>query len=141
MLVWILAQTPGMDEAIQAAVQGGHGWEAIVLIVLILTGFTGGGVMVRQYSLQALEREERLSARITHLEDLIREKLFDVVGHNGMLMEKMLEQSERLGLACDKIVDTMHTFDVILQNRPCMAMDAAARAQLVEALAKAKRSE
>ena len=128
-----LAQTPGIDRAVATAAE--DSWEAAVLVVLTVSAFTFFGYMFRQYSNQSQEREIRLAARVTHLEDMIRDKLFMTVDAMGRVMTQMLEQSEKLVTACDRIVETMHSFDMVLQNRPCMAMDAAARAQLVERLA------
>lgn len=131
------AQTiPGVDQAIQIA--STRGWEAVVLVIIMVSGFSFFAYMFKHFAQQAAEREIRLSARIQHLEDLIRDKLFSIIQADGKLMETMLEQSERLTVACDRIVDTMHSLDTVLMNRPCMAMDAAARSQLVDAIVKGK---
>jgi hypothetical protein len=136
----VLAQSPpGVQEAVTAA--AARGWEAVVLVVLVLSGFSFFAYMFRQYSSAAQERETRLSARVTHLEDMIREKLFSLIEDNGKLIAQMIEQSTRLVEVCDTLMESMHTFDSVLNNRPCMAMDAVARSKIVESLMQQKANQ
>ena len=129
----LLGQTPpGFEDAIQAA--SARGWEAVVLVVLIMGGFSFFGYMFRHYANQAQERETRLSARVTLLEDMIRDKLFNVLDNNAKLMSQMQEHSLRLVAACERIEETIDKFSVVLDNRPCMAMESAERAKLVDLL-------
>ena len=123
---------PGFEEAIAAASQ--RGWEAVVLVVLIIGGFGFFGYMFRHYANQAQERETRLAGRVTHLEDLIREKLFSVIDNNSKIMAQMMEHGIRMMTACERIEATIDKFSIVLDNRPCMAMDAADRAKLVDLL-------
>lgn len=75
---------PGTEQAIQAATQ--RGYEAVVLVVILLSMFALLGYVVRYWlqksseredktMSQAFERETRLSARVTDLETFVREKL------------------------------------------------------------------
>lgn len=131
----ILSQVPpGFDDVISAAAQSGRGWEAVALAIIVMGGFTGAAIMFRYYAQQAVAREEKLSSRIEHLEDLINTRLFSTIDSSASLMQTMLEQSERLGRACDRIVDTMERFDAILSSRPCVAMEAIERMRMVDAI-------
>ena len=133
----LLAQLPpGLDEAITAAIAAAstRGWEAIVLVVIVLGGFAFFGYMFRHFADQAKVREERLSARVTHLEDLIRDKLFNTLDQTSTFVAQMVSATNLITAACEEITVTLARFETTLQNRPCMAMDAAERAKLVDAL-------
>lgn len=130
---YVIAQLPpGTEDAIAAA--SSRGWEAVVLVILMIGGFSFFGFMFRQYSAQAQEREQRLSGRVTHLEDLIRDKLFQTIDENAKLIATMVDATDRVSMACVQITESLGKFATVLENRPCMAMDAAERARLVDAL-------
>jgi hypothetical protein len=124
----LFAQLPGTDEAIKAAAD--KGWEAAVLVVLVISGFAFFGYMFRQFSTQSAVREERLAARVTHLEDLIRERLFGTIESNGALISKMVDATVEIVAVCRE----MRTALAALDSRPCMAMETAERMKLVEAM-------
>jgi Na+/phosphate symporter len=69
----VLAQTPGVDTAVQLAAQ--HGYESVVLVLIVLTVFGLFTWAIRGWISQAAEREDRLSSRVTSLEDKITERL------------------------------------------------------------------
>jgi hypothetical protein len=124
----LLAQTPGLNEAINAAQP--RGWEAVVLVVLILGGFSFFGFMFRKYADSAEQREQRLSGRVTHLEDLIRERLFTTIDSNAQLIGRLVEATAEIVAVCRE----MRTALAALESRPCMAMETAERLKLVESL-------
>lgn len=75
---------PGADQAISSASE--RGYEAVVLVIVVLAVFGLMGWLVRFWitkaseredrnAEQALKREERLAARITELERLIHDQL------------------------------------------------------------------
>lgn len=133
----VIAQMPpGLDEAISAAVAAAssRGWEAVVLVVLVIGGFGFFGYMFRHFAEQARDREERLAARVTHLEDLIRDKLFHTLDQTSTFVAQMVQATHLITAACEEITETLSRFETTLQNRPCMAMEAAERAKLVDAL-------
>jgi len=127
---------PGFDEAIAAA--SNRNWEAVVLVVLILSGFSFFGYMFRRVTEASVEREMRLSGRVTHLEELIRERLFTTIDTNAQIVMKMIDATTEIVAVCREMREMLGRFELILENRPCMAMDAAARAQLVDALVKTR---
>ena len=132
----VFAQVPlpvGSDVVIEEAAK--RGWEAVALAVMMLAIIFFFVWVMKKVLEDAKSREERLAARVTHLEDVIRTELFDVLRRNGEVMALMTESSTSISRVCDRIMGTLDRFTMVLENRPCMAMDAAERLKLVEALA------
>lgn len=80
----MFAQIPGAEDAIEAAAD--HGWEAVLLVVIVLAACTALGIILRQMvarqsdqTQDAKAREERLAARVDKLEGVIETKLFGMV--------------------------------------------------------------
>lgn len=69
----MFAQADGVDTAIKLASQ--HGYESVVLVLIVLTVFSLFTWAIRGWISQAAERENRLSTRVTSLEDKITERL------------------------------------------------------------------
>lgn len=78
-----LAQIPGAEEVIKSAVASGRGYEAILLVIIILSGITLVGFLIKMWVTksseredrilaQAVDREIRLSGRVTTLEDFVK---------------------------------------------------------------------
>lgn len=63
---------PGTGEAIEAA--AGSGWEAVLLVVIVITMITGFVWVWKSTS----ARESRLATRVTNLEQTIETKLFSL---------------------------------------------------------------
>lgn len=106
---------PGADAAIQAASQ--RGYESVVLVVIMLALFTLTGWLVRfwiskateredRFAAQALTREERLSKRVTDLEQLIQDHLLTALGEAAAAMREQVVSSQRL-------------VDALQNTRPC----------------------
>lgn len=72
----LLAQIPGADEAIKTAV--GSGYEAVLVAMIVLSGFALFCWAIRGWITQAAARETRQAERITKLEEAINERLFRV---------------------------------------------------------------
>lgn len=82
---------PGAEQAIESA--AGRGYEAVVLVVILLSMFGLMGYVIRYWlqkageredktMSQAFERETRLSARVTDLETFVREKLIQALSES-----------------------------------------------------------
>lgn len=126
----LLGQIPGADEAIKAAADHGN-YEAVVLVIVMLSGLGFFGwlmkvVMSRHLATEerilteAKVREERLAARVTALEDLVNVKLFEVVGKTNETMGRMLSASDSLVRAAEGMCNSMTRFSTILESRPCL---------------------
>lgn len=70
----VFGQAEGVDTAVKLAAQ--HGYESVVLVLIVLTVFSLFTWAIRGWISQAAERENRLSQRVTSLEDKITERLF-----------------------------------------------------------------
>lgn len=113
----VLAQIPGADQAITSATR--EGWVAVLLVVMVLAMSGCFGWIIRRIMADATQREDRLSARVTHLEDVIRGELFQVLRANSEAMGKMLAASESVVRAADRMTDALERFTHILQAQPC----------------------
>ena len=58
----------GTTEAINAAAK--DSWEAVLLVIIVVSAFFFIGWMLRQILKEAREREARMASRIDHLEEV-----------------------------------------------------------------------
>ena len=126
---------PGFEEAIRSATV--RGWEAVVLVILIISGFGFFAYMFRSFADQARDREQHYNIRVTGLEDMIRERLFSCLDEHARTIREMTAASGRLIEVCVHISNALQQFELVLENRPCMAMDAAMRLGLVDKISEA----
>lgn len=96
MMLQLIAQIPGVDEAVQAARP--EGWVSILFVVIVVSSFATLGYLIRQTMKEAREREKEASIRIGQLEDFIRTKMMDSLQTNSVVMEKMLSAAQSI---CD----------------------------------------
>lgn len=113
-----LAQIPGAQEAVEAAAS--RGWEAVVLVMVLVAILTFGGWLLRHIMTEAREREQRLATRINQLEDVIRGELFSVLRQNSEIMGKVLAAADGIIRAAHEMTETMQRFTSILDVRPCL---------------------
>lgn len=99
---------PGAEAAIQAA--SARGWESVVLVVVMLSVFALTGWLVRFWiakatdredrnAAQALQREERLAARVTELERLIHDQLMHALREATLAMREQVASAQALANA------------------------------------------
>lgn len=99
---------PGADAAIQAA--AAHGYESVVIVVIMLSVFALTAWLVRFWiqkaveredrnAAQALAREERLAARVTELERLIHEQLMAALKDATLAMREQVSSAQALSQA------------------------------------------
>ena len=114
----LYAQIPGTDVALEAARD--RGWEAVVLVIIIATSFAGFGWIIKRIMHEASAREERLAARVTHLEEMIRTELMAALRQNSEVMGKVLSAADSIVRAADNMSRTLERFTSILDVRPCL---------------------
>lgn len=122
----LFAQIPGADEAIAAASRSG--WEAVVLVVVMLTCVGFLVYVVRTIMAQALAREERLSKRIDALEEFIRTTLVTALQDNTKAMLNTSVQAAESTKALSDLIESLHT------TRLCFATGEH-QARLIDAIA------
>lgn len=115
----LLLQIPGASEAISAA--SPRGYEAIVLVIVMLAMIGFGGWLLRHIMTEAREREQRLAARINQLEDVIRGELFSVLRENSEIMGKVLAAADGIIRAATEMTETLRRFTAVMEIRPCLA--------------------
>jgi hypothetical protein len=132
MPAYLLAQLPdaGLEDAISAA--SSRGWEAIMLVMVIVALFSGFTYILRWIMDGAQKREERLAARVTHLEDVIRTELFTALKANSEVMGKVLSATEAIIRAAERMTHALDKFTNILDVRPCLLPAAEQRKLLRE---------
>ena len=117
-----LAQIPGGDRAIEEAAKSG--WEAVFLVVMMLSSFALFGYLIRVWVTktaeredsmlrQAIEREERLGNRINVLEDFNRNTLLEVIQNNAQVISAVSTQATE---SCKMLLDLREA----LLSRPCL---------------------
>ena len=127
-----------------------YSWEAGLLALIVVSGFLGSGwmlkiVMQRHLTIEertlndAREREVRLSARVTTLEDLVRTELLSLIRCNSETMGKVLGAADSICRASERMVQTLDRFTAVLDVRPCL-LSTATQLRIVE-LEKAKANE
>lgn len=111
-------QVPGADEAIRAAAS--RGWEAVVLVVIMISVLCLLGWIVKVWITrasqredkileQALAREDRLAKRIDALEDFIRTSLMDALHENTRAMLNISVASGEITKAMSDLIGALHT--------------------------------
>jgi hypothetical protein len=96
---------PGTDAAIAAA--AAHGYESVVIVVVMLSVFTLTAWLVRFWiqkateredrnAAQALAREERLAARVTELERLIHDQLMAALKEATLAMREQVTSAQAI---------------------------------------------
>jgi hypothetical protein len=116
---------PGTDQAINAAMQSGRGYEAVVLVVVFLGLLAFVGFVMRQWILraqqhddvmmaQAIEREKRLSDRVSELEKFIREELLKAIHENGKAFLTLNIALTESTATMARLIENMNT------KNPCM---------------------
>jgi hypothetical protein len=116
----LLCQIVGADQAIQSAMNSGRGYEAVLLVVVCIAIVGAFVWTMRKMMSDAKEREDRLSARVTHLEEVIRVELFSVLRQNSEIMGQVLQASQSICVAADRMTGTLERFTHILDVRPCL---------------------
>jgi hypothetical protein len=114
----IVAQLPGAEQAINSAAR--EGWVAVLLVVIVLATFTTFGIVIHRIMKESTVREDRLSSRVAHLEDVIRTELLLALKSNSESMGRMLTACESICRAADQMTNTLERFTSILDVRPCL---------------------
>lgn len=125
----LMGQIPGVDETVKEAAR--HGYEAMLLAVIVLGSMALFGWLVKammnrhldtekEILAEAKAREERLASRVTTLEDTIRIELLSVIKENSQMMGQVLNATEAITQAADRMVDTLTRFMSIMESRPCL---------------------
>ncbi len=126
----LLAQA--IDEAMRVIdTAAGHGWEAALLAVIVLTTFGAFGWMMKLVMMRHLEierrtmdeargREERLAARVSHLEDLIQTELMGMIRQNSETMGRVLAAADSMIRASESLVVSFNRFAVAVEICPVM---------------------
>ena len=109
---------PGTEEALESAAR--RGWEAVLLVVLILATFACFGWVIRKLMAESSDREQRLAARVTHLEEMIRTELMAALRQNSEVMGRVLSAADSIVRAADNMSKTLERFTSILDVRPCL---------------------
>lgn len=126
----LIGQIPGADEAIAAASRSG--WEAVLLVVVMLAVCSAFWLVMNKNMNEAKTREDRLAARVTQLEDVIRTELLGALKMNSETMGKVLQASDSIVRAADRMTQTLEKFTSILDVRPCLLPVAEQRRLLKE---------
>ena len=121
-----VAQIPGADQAVDAAMRSGE-WTAVVLVVVMLGIIIILGWVVRTWIIkassrdekildQAAERETRLAARVDGLEAYIREDLKEqhkenaaIIRENTKAMLTIAVQAAETTKALADLIEALHT--------------------------------
>ncbi|MHB8953554.1 MAG: hypothetical protein ACYC4U_11340 [Pirellulaceae bacterium] len=123
----ILAQIPGADAAINSA--AAEGWVAVLLVVLVLSGFASFGYVIKQILADARERERALNGRIDELQGFIRTTLVGTLEEGSAMTGKMLNAVESICRAADRMTGTLERFSAVMEVQPCLAMIQSQRAK------------
>jgi hypothetical protein len=137
---------PGADAAMDAASRAS--WEATVLVVIMLAGMSFVGYMLKQIMARHLateerilreanERETRLAARVSQLEDMIRGELVQMIRANSEAMGRVLAASEAICNAANRMTQTLDRFTSVLDVRPCL-LPVAEQRRLIKEVAEAE---
>jgi hypothetical protein len=96
-MLQLLAQMPGVDEAISAAATSREGWVAVLLVVLVVSTFATFGIVIHRILREATEREKRLNDRIDQLQDFIRGELLEALNDNTRASQALQQTIAKCG--------------------------------------------
>ena len=124
----MLAQIDPTDVITHAA---DYSWEAGLLALIVVSSFVSFGwmmkvIMQRHLAVEerilndARDREARLAARVTMLEDLVRTELINLIRSNGEMNGKTLSAMETIIRASERMIETLVKFTNVLDMRPCL---------------------
>jgi len=99
---------PGIDEAIRSAASTNR-YEAVVLVVVMVTVIAFLVYLVRTVLEQANQREKRLGERIDALEAFIRTELMQALSENTKAMLTISVSSAENIKAVQALIETLHT--------------------------------
>jgi hypothetical protein len=116
--LYLPTQIEGAAEAIKAA--EARGWEAVLLVVLILAIVGFFGFILRQIIADAKDRERRLADRVTKLEDELRNELLTQVRLSTDVMSRVVAAADGMIAAANRILERMDRYDATLAARPCL---------------------
>lgn len=134
----VVAQTaasavPDAQRAIDEAAQ--HGYEAVVLVLIILTVFALFTWAVRCWIMQSIMRDERLANRVTALEDKITGQLFTALGestkainHNSDALKKIDGALESLTAQVSRFGDSLIRLETVIRDHDARVDEYTARA-------------
>lgn len=101
---------PGTDEALKAASR--QGWEAVLLVVIVLAVCMLSGWLIRTVLADATRREERLASDVADLQTYVQETLVAALRDTTAALAKSNEVSARL-------VEVVERLGFTLNERPC----------------------
>ena len=113
-----LAQLPGADTVITQA--AAHGWEAAVLVVIVLSILTFTVWFLKQHMAESTKREERLADRVSNLEDFIRTQLISELQRNSEIMSQVIDAAKDITKTAESVTTALANFTAVLSVRPCM---------------------
>ena len=99
---------PGTEQAINSAVATGR-YEAVVLVVIMITVMSFLVYLVRSVMMQSNERESRLAHRIDTLEDFIRSQLMTAMAESTKAMLTISVSSAENTRAVVDLLEALHT--------------------------------
>lgn len=146
----LLAQESIGDAARVVEVAAQHSWEAAIIAVIIVTGMAAFAWLTKQLLQrhlaveertlnEAKAREDRLSTRVSTLEDLIRGELLTLIRQNSEAMGRVLAAADSICRASEQMVRTLDRFTSVLDVRPCL-LPVTKQPALIEAIQKHKES-
>ena len=124
----LLAQIPGVDDAIKVAAS--QGWLEVTFVVIVLATFTSFGWMLKHLTVRhsaieermqtdAIAREVRLSQRVDALSDTIRTELITTLRENSQIMGKMITASDSICRAAESMTETVKRFTDMMDSGLC----------------------
>ena len=124
----LLAQIPGVDQAIKTAASSG--WLEVTFVVIVLGAFTAFGWMMKHLTMRhsaieermqtdAIAREVRLSQRVDNLSDMVRLELLTALKANSEIMGKMIAASDSICRAADGMTETVKRFADMMDGGLC----------------------
>jgi type II secretory pathway component PulF len=96
----IIAQVPGVDQAIQAAANSGH-WEAVTIVIILAFLLAFFGFVFKWLLDSTAKREERLALRISSLETFVEQTLVGLVKQCAASLASNIEAVNSLTVALD----------------------------------------
>lgn len=126
----IIAQVPGVDQAIESASK--EGWLAVFVVVLVFAIVAACGFILRTILNDGRTREAAQNQHIDELSTFIQSDLLAALKANTEMMGKMLVASDRMCAAAASVTTALAKFVAILDVRPCMLPSSEQRRLLAE---------